>query len=79
MSSDRVAVASTTGYTSVAGLRPTGNIVPKMDPYGDPVVPLAAQYALLTVGDSGAAHGRIRLSENRLTGTLARRAVLARF
>ena len=41
-----------------------------MDPYGDPVVPLTVQYALLSVGGPGAAHGRIRLSGNQLTGTL---------
>jgi pimeloyl-ACP methyl ester carboxylesterase len=67
------------GYSSVAGLTLTGNIVLKMDPYGDPVVPLTAQFGLLTVGGSGAAHGRVKLSENSLTGTLARRPVSARF
>ena len=67
------------GYGSVAGLILTGNIILKMDPYGDPVVPFTAQFATLTVGGSGAARGRIRLSENRLTGTLARRTVSARF
>ena len=51
----------------------------RIDPYGDPVVPLTVQYALLSVGGPGAAHGRIRLSGNQLTGTLARRAVKSRF
>jgi pimeloyl-ACP methyl ester carboxylesterase len=67
------------GYSSVAGLVLTGNIVLKMDPYGDPVVPLTTQFGLLTVAGSGAAHGRVTLSENRLTGTLARRAVSSSF
>jgi len=67
------------GYSSVGGLTLSGNIVLKMDPYGDPVVPLTVQYALLSVGGPGAAHGRIRLSGNQLTGTLARRAVKSRF
>jgi pimeloyl-ACP methyl ester carboxylesterase len=67
------------GYSSVAGLTLTGNLILKMDPYGDPVVPFTAQYATLTVGGSGAARGRIQLSGNRLTGTLARRTVSARF
>ena len=63
------------GYSSVAGLTVTGDIVLRMTPYGDPVVPLSSQFGLLTIGGSGAAHGRIKLSENRLTGTLTRRAV----
>ena len=67
------------GYSSVGGLTLSGNIVLRMDPYGDPVVPLTVQYALLSVGGPGAAHGRIRLSGNQLTGTLARRAVTSRF
>ena len=46
-----------------------------MDPYGDPVVPLTVRFALLTVSGPGAARGRVTLSGNRLTGTLARRAV----
>jgi hypothetical protein len=37
------------------------------------------QYALLSVGGPGAAHGRVRLSGNQLAGTLARRAVKSRF
>ena len=53
------------GYSSVGGLALSGNIVLRMDPYGDPVVPLTVQYALLSVGGPGAAHGRIRLSGNQ--------------
>jgi pimeloyl-ACP methyl ester carboxylesterase len=67
------------GYSSVRGLTLTGNIVLKMDPYGDPVMPLTAQFGLLTVGGPGAAHGRVRLSENGLTATLGRRVVPATF
>jgi pimeloyl-ACP methyl ester carboxylesterase len=66
-------------YSSVPGLTLSGNIVLKMDPYGDPVMPLTAQFGLLAVGGSGAAPGRLKLSENRLTGTLARRSVSASF
>jgi pimeloyl-ACP methyl ester carboxylesterase len=67
------------GYSSVPGLTLTGNLVLKMDPYGDPVMPLTAQFGLLTVGGPGAARGRVRLSENGLTATLGRRVVSATF
>jgi pimeloyl-ACP methyl ester carboxylesterase len=76
---DPAGVIRLQGYSSVGGLTLSGNIVLKMNPYGDPVVPLTVQYALLTVGGPGAAHGRLRLSENQLTGTLARHTVKARF
>lgn len=76
---DPAGVIRLQGYSSVGGLTLSGNIVLRMDPYGDPVVPLTVSYALLSVGGSGAAHGRIRLSANQLTGTLARRAVKSRF
>ena len=51
----------------------------KIDPYGDPVVPLSVGYAQLTVGGRSAARGRVSLSGNRLTGTLAKRKVAATF
>jgi pimeloyl-ACP methyl ester carboxylesterase len=79
MTPDPGGVIRMKGYSSVAGLTLTGNIVLKMDPYGDPVVPLTAQFGLLTIGGSGAAHGRVRLSENRLTATLGRRTFSASF
>jgi pimeloyl-ACP methyl ester carboxylesterase len=79
LSPDPRGVIRLKGYSSVPGLTLTGNIVLKMDPYGDPVMPLTAQFGLLAVGGSGAAHGRVKLSENRLTGTLARRNVSASF
>jgi pimeloyl-ACP methyl ester carboxylesterase len=79
MTPDPGGVIRMKGYSSVAGLTLTGNIVLKMDPYGDPVVPLTAQFGLFTIGGSGAAHGRVRLSENRLTATLGRRTFSASF
>ena len=79
LSPDPRGVIRLKGYSSVPGLTLTGNIVLKMDPYGDPVQPLTAQFGLLAVGGSGAAHGQVKLSENRLTGTLARRNVSASF
>ncbi len=79
LSPDPRGVIRLKGYSSVPGLTLTGNIVLKMDPYGDPVMPLTAQFGLLAVGGSGAARGRVKLSENRLTGTLARRSVSASF
>jgi len=66
-------------YSSVAGLRVTGNIELRIDPYGDPIVPLTVQYGTLRVAGAGAARGTVTLTGNRLTGTLARRAVSARF
>ena len=66
-------------FSSIPGLAITGNILVKIDPYGDPVVPLSVGYAQLTVGGRSAARGRISLSGNRLTGTLAKRKVAATF
>src|SRR5581483_6910845 len=66
-------------YSSVAGLRVTGNIELRIDLYGDPIVPLTVQYGTLRVAGAGAARGTVTLTGNRLTGTLARRAVSARF
>jgi pimeloyl-ACP methyl ester carboxylesterase len=66
-------------FSSIPGLAITGNILVKIDPYGDPVVPLSVGYAQLTVGGRSAARGKISLSGNRLTGTLAKRKVAASF
>jgi pimeloyl-ACP methyl ester carboxylesterase len=67
------------GYSSVPGLAISGNIELRMDPYGDPVVPLTTRYGTLTVAGAGAARGTVTLTGNRLTGTLARRRVMAAF
>jgi pimeloyl-ACP methyl ester carboxylesterase len=66
-------------YSSVPGLAVTGTLSLRIDPYGDPAVPVIVQYGTLTVAGSGAARGRITLAGNRLTGTLARRSVAASF
>ncbi|HZT45753.1 MAG TPA: alpha/beta fold hydrolase [Gaiellaceae bacterium] len=66
-------------YSSVSGLAVTGLVELRMDPYGDPVVPLTVQSGTLRVTGAGAARGTVTLTGNRLTGTLARRAVSARF
>jgi pimeloyl-ACP methyl ester carboxylesterase len=67
------------GFSAAAGLTVSGTIVLKMDPYGNPVVPLTAASGTLTIGGRGASHGTVRLAGNRLTGTLARRKVAATF
>ena len=67
------------GYTSVGGLAVTGTITLKMDPYGNPVVPLTAASGTLVVSGSGAARGTVKLSANRLTGTLGRKPVATTF
>ena len=67
------------GYSSVPGLAISGNIELKMDPYGDPVVPLTVRFGSLAVTGPGTARGRLSLSGSRMTGTLARRAVSATF
>ena len=66
-------------YSSVAGLGLTGNVELRMDPYGDPVVPLTVRFGTLRVTGSGAARGNVTLTGHRLTGTLARRTVSAGF
>jgi hypothetical protein len=66
-------------FSSIPGLSISGSILVKIDPYGDPVVPLSVGYAQVTVGGRGAAHGKLSLSGNRLTGTLAKRKVAATF
>ena len=66
-------------YSSVAGLTVTGNIELRMDPYGDPVVPLTVRYGTLRVTGAGAARGSVTLTGNRLAGSLGRRTVSARF
>ncbi len=67
------------GYSSVAGLALSGNIELRMDPYGDPVVPLTVRFGTLTVAGKGAARGNLQLTGNRLTGKLARHAVASSF
>ena len=66
-------------FSAAAGLTLTGTVTLKLDPYGQPVVPLTAAGGTLTVGGNGASHGTLHLSGNRLTGTLARRPVTATF
>jgi hypothetical protein len=66
-------------YSSVPGLAVTGTLSLRIDPYGDPAVPVIVQYGTLTVAGSGAARGRVTLAANRLTGRLARRSVAASF
>jgi len=66
-------------YTSVGGLAVTGKINLKMNPYGRPVVPLTVVSGTLKVTGSGAARGTVKLSGNKLTGTLGGRAVTSAF
>jgi pimeloyl-ACP methyl ester carboxylesterase len=66
-------------YSSVGGLAATGTVVLKMQPWGDPVVPLTAVSGSIKVTGSGSAHGTVRLSGNRLAGTLNGRPVTATF
>ena len=79
LTADAAGVIRLQNYSSVPGLTLSGNIELRMDPYGDPVVPLTVRYGQLTVAGSGAARGRVQLSGNRLTATLARRKVAATF
>ncbi len=79
MTTDPKGVLRLQAYSSVGGLALTGDIILKMDPYGDPVRPLTTTYGVLKVTGSGAARGTVRLSGNRLTGTLGRRRVSAGF
>jgi pimeloyl-ACP methyl ester carboxylesterase len=67
------------GYSSVPGLAVSGTVLLRIGPYGDPVVPVIVQYGTLTVAGSSAARGRVTLTGNRLTGTLARRSVAVSF
>ncbi len=67
------------GFSAAAGLTVTGTAVFKINPYGQPVVPLTTASGTLTVGGGGASHGTLHLSGNRLTGTLGRRPVTATF
>jgi pimeloyl-ACP methyl ester carboxylesterase len=66
-------------YSALAGLAVTGTIKLKLDPYGSPIAPLTAVSGSLTLSGRSASHGTLRVAGNRLTGTLAGRAVAATF
>ena len=65
-------------FSDIAGLAVTGTITLKMDPYGSPVTPLTANGSL-TLSGRGASTGTLRVTGNRLSGKLAKRAVQASF
>ena len=66
-------------YSSVGGLALTGTIVLKLAASGQPVLPLAAASGTVTVAGSGAAHGAVKLTGRRLSGTLGGRKISSSF
>ncbi len=76
---DAVKTMHLQAYSSVGGLALTGTIVLKLAANGQPVVPLTAASGSIAVTGSGAAHGTLKASGNRLTGTLGGRKISATF
>ena len=76
---DAVKTINLERYSSVGGLALTGTIVLKLAATGQPVIPLTAASGTLTVSGSGAAHGTLQATGNRLTGTLGGRKIVATF
>ena len=66
-------------YSSVRGLALTGTVKLKLDPYGDPVVPLSAASGTLTLTGRGSSHGTLRLAGNRAIGAVGGRKVTITF
>jgi len=74
---DAVKTLRLAGYSSVGGLAVSGTVVLRLAGNGQPVIPLTAANGTLTVTGSGASHGVVKLSGNRLTGTLGGRKISA--
>jgi len=76
---DAVKTIRLQGYSSVRGLAVTGTIVLRLETSGQPVIPLSAASGTLVVTGSGALHGALRASGNRLTGTIGGRKISTSF
>ncbi len=76
---DAVKTIHLQAYSSVGGLALTGTIVLKLAANGQPVVPLTAASGSIQVTGTGAAHGTLVASGNRLTGKLGGRKISATF
>ncbi len=67
------------GFSDVPGLALSGTVDIRIDPFGDPVLPLTTSKGTLRVTGRGSAHGMLTLAGNRATGTLGGRTVAVTF